>query len=562
MTKQTGMDARGGTHLYDALVAAGIDLLVGVPGTQTLPLDRVVAERGEMKYVMARHETSVPHVAWGYYEASGSPAATLTIPGPGDTNSMHGLKNAAEDCVPLIHISADVNPEERGKSPIHEISPDTYDTVVKANYNVETPVELVESVERAIDTALTPPFGPVRLGVPNRILATSFTADPVAVEHERVTHSNESAYRRAVDLLRNASRPLIYIGGGSRRSPDGPDAVSKLARILDAPVLATYKGKGVFPEDDSRFLGVSGSHLPSSAEAVLGAADVVLALGTDFDGVTTANWSLPMGDELIHVNLDVSEIDVAYEADVGIIADVGTAVFRLLESLTTTPPSTDAWNGAEVATTARAAFNAEIRDRGLLADDPIQTPGALRTIRDVLSRDAVVTTDIGGFRLWANQVFEATDRRTYVTAGSWAGMGVGLPAAIGAKVARPEQDVVALTGDGGLMMSLTELHTAVENELTLPVVVFNNADYGVISQSPEINEYGQGRRFSWRSPEFGTIAEGFGCHGATVETRAELQEALPSALDADRPTLLDVRIPADEPTTVEVAEFDSSESFE
>lgn len=561
-THTDGTELRGGAHLYDALVNAGIEVLVGLPGTQTLPLDRIVAERDEMQYVMARHETSVPHVAWGYYEASGVPAATLTIPGPGDTNAMHGLKNAAEDCVPIIHVSADVDPADRGKSPIHEIEPETYDSVVKANYSVESKGELTETVERAIETALTPPYGPVRIGVPSGILEASFEAESVTVDSERVTYDNQSTYEAALATLRRAERPLVYVGGGARRSPGGPEAVNDLVEALDAPVLSTYKGKGVFPEDDPRFLGISAKHLPNSAREVLATADVVLALGTDFDGVTTADWSLPMGDSLIHVNIDVGEFDAAYEADVSVVADVATAAERLAAGLDDGGPSVDPWDGAEVASAAQSEFDERLEQRGLLTDDPIQTPGALRTVRDVLPRDGVVTTDIGGFRLWAKQVFEVYGPHEYVTAGSWAGMGVGLPAAIGAKLARPERDVVSLTGDGGLMMSLTELHTAVEYGLSIPVIVFNNSDYGIISQSPKIAEYGDGRQFSWNSPDFGAIAEGFGCRGVAVGTRAELAAELQDALDADRPTLLDVEIPTNEPSVVNVADFAPSLSFE
>lgn len=558
---EDGREPLGGTRLYDLLVKAGIELLIGLPGTQTLPLDRIVAERDEIRYVMARHETSIPHIAWGYYEACGTPAATLTVPGPGDTNAMHGLKNAAEDCVPIVHVSADVDPEERGKSPIHEIPPETYDTVVKENFVVGSRRHLSEQVARAIDAATTSPYGPVRVGVPRRVLESSVPPEHVTVEGARVTHRNESAYNETLEALRDAERPLVYVGGGARRSPSGPEAVAELARRLDAPVLSTYKGKGVFPEDDPRFLGVSAKHLPASAETVLAAADVVLALGTDFDGVTTAEWSLPMGDFLVHVNIDVDEMDRAYESDVAIVADVATAVERLLAGLDGVDPAIGTWNGSDVATAARSEFDARIEQRGLLVDDPIKTPGALSTIRDVLPRDAVITTDVGGFRLWSKQVLETYGHREYVTAGSWAGMGVGLPAAIGAKIARPERDVVALTGDGSLMMSLTELHTAVEQDLPVCVIVFNNSDYGVISQSWTTDDCPDGRRFAWTSPEFDEIAEGFGCRGVSVSTRNELRRALEEALDDDRPVLIDVEIPTDEPTVVDVADFEPSLSL-
>lgn len=551
---------RGGDHVYDALVAAGVELLVGLPGTQTLPLDRVVTERDEMTYIMARHETAIPHVAWGYYETTGRPAATLTVPGPGDTNAMHGLKNAYDDRVPVIHLSADINPEDRGKRPIHEIPADTYDTVVKANVTVETTASLIEDLNGAIERAVTPPRGPVRVGVPGRILEARFSADAVTVDGEQTSHADERMYADAVDALIAANRPLVYVGGGARRSANGRSVVRDLAQTLDAPVLASFKGKGVFPEDDPRFLGVSAKHLPASAERVLGAADVVLALGTVFDGVTTDHWTLPMGETLIHVTRDSSAIDAGYESDIAIPASVGRAGNRLLADLDEIGGATlsSEWDGAALAGEARTEFFDRLGDEGLLVDDPIHTPGALRTVREILPRNAIVTTDIGGFRLWAKQVFETYDTDQYVTSGSWAGMGVGLPAAIGATFAHPDRDVVALTGDGGLMMCLAELHTASEHGLDLTTIVLNNSDYGIISASPKIDQYTDGRRFEWESPDFWAIADGFGCHAVRVDTRSDLADALTAGLDEDRPTLIDVVIPTDEPSVAEVSDFDST----
>jgi acetolactate synthase-1/2/3 large subunit len=553
---------RGGDHVYNALVSAGIELLVGLPGTQTLPLDRVVADRDEMTYVMARHETSIPHIAWGYYEVSGKPAATLTVPGPGDTNAMHGLKNAYEDCVPVIHISADTDPENRGKGPIHEIAPDTYDNVVKENINIETETEFMKKVTSAIEVALTPPYGPVRLGVPSGLLEASFETTPVSVTAEQVEYDNETAYTDAIDALVNAKRPVVYVGGGARRSPGSDRTVKKLADVLNAPVISSYKGKGVFSEDDSRFVGVTAQHLPTGAKRVLGAADTVLALGTDFDGITTAHWNLPMGETLIHVNLDASAINAAYESDIAIIDDVNRAGDRLLDGIQSTRQQAQTWNGADLAMTVREEYFEHLEDEGMLVDEPVFTPGALQTVRDVLPRDSVITTDIGGFRLWAKQVFEAYGQDRYITAGSWAGMGVGLPAALGAKIVHPDRPVVSLTGDGGLMMCLSELHTAVEHGLNVIVVVFNNSDYGIISKSPEIDEYTNGHQFEWESPDFVTVAEGFGCDGVTVDSRSGLREALADVLDTDGPTLINVDVPTDEPSAADASDYVSSVDLE
>ncbi|MFB6121402.1 MAG: thiamine pyrophosphate-binding protein [Halobacteriaceae archaeon] len=546
----------GGELVCDALRDAGIDVLVGLPGTQTLPLDRVVATRPEMRYVMARHETAVPHVAWGYYEASGRPAATLTVPGPGDTNAMHGLKNALNDNVPLIHVAADVNPEDRGKGPIHEIEPDTVDNAVKANVTVESTLELREAVERGVETALTPPLGPVRLGIPSRVLADPVESPPADVTPETVSYDTGPAVERAVAALADAQRPVLYVGGGARRAEGGPAAVRELADALDAPVAVSYKGKGVVPDDDPRVVGVTASHLNSGARRVLDAADVVLAVGTDFDGVTTDSWSLPMGDTLIHVTLDPDDVDAGYEADVPILGDAAEAAAAIAERL---PADAGGWAGPRIGAAVEEEYLAHLDGEGLLDDRaPAPTPATLRAIRGAVPDEAVVTTDIGGHRLWALQLFDALGPRRYVTAGSWAGMGVGLPAAVGARLARPERPVVSLHGDGGLMMCVHELHTAAEEGLDLVCVVFADDDYGIISKSPEISDHGGGRQFAWSAPDFVGVAEGFNANGVAVDTPSAAADAVREALDAGGPCVVCVETDPDQQSVVEAADYDSA----
>jgi acetolactate synthase-1/2/3 large subunit len=257
----------------------------------------------------------------------------------------------------------------------------------------------------------------------------------------------------------------------------------------------------------------------------------------------------------------VDDIDASYQSDVAIVEDVGRAGERLLDGLRETEDRTQGWNGEAIGRDVRAEFLSHLESEGLLDDAPISTPGALRTIRDVLPRDGIVTTDIGGFRLWSKQTFEAYEADGYVTAGSWAGMGVGLPSALGAAVAHPDRPVVSLHGDGGLMMCLTELHTAVEHGLDVVVVVFNNSDYGIISKSPKINDYTEGHRFEWDAPDFEAIAEGFGCRGIEVDSRTGLRAAVKDGLDADGPTLVDVDVPTEEQSVVEASEYDSGVDF-
>jgi acetolactate synthase-1/2/3 large subunit len=584
---------QGSEHVCEALVDAGITLLVGLPGTQTLPLDRTVAAREEMTYVMARHETAIPHVAWGYYETSGNVAATLTVPGPGETNAMHGLKNAAEDGVPIVHIAAEVDPDERGRNPIHEIDPDTYDSVVKENVPVTRPFDLPSAVRRGVEIALTPPFGPVRLGVPSGFLDREIDAPRSTTDPECSTYDNDAAFDRATRMLADAERPVVYAGGGARRTADGPWVVRALAEAVDAPVVCSHKGKGVVPEDDPRFCGVTGAHAPTGLRRVLDTADTVLVVGSDLDGVTTDHWEIPMGESMIQVDLDPAAIDRSYEADVAIVADASEAGDRLLERLDDATNSEDSeslgaadatehaehnernkrdgWNGRRVAQAVREEYFEHLRDRDLLGGvgegPPLRTPAALRAIQDVMPQATPIVTDVGGFRLWSMQAFEAHEPRTFVTAGSWAGMGTGLPGAIGAALATGDErrfgecdrgdQVVCLTGDGGLMMCTQELHTAAEYDLDVVVIVSVNDDYGIISKSMR-TEYGPEARFRWNSPDLVRVAEGFGCRATGVETAAELREATDAALDRSGPDVIAAAIDPDEPSATEAAEYDST----
>ena len=538
MTQPTGAE-----RVVDALVDAGVETVVGLPGTQTLPFD-VAVDDSPLSYLMARDESAVPHVAWGHYEAGGGLAATVTVPGPGDTQASHGLKNALNDCVPIVHLSADVPTDDRGFGAIHEIDPSTYDNVVRANHAVERPAELPSAVTEGLREATTPPYGPVRLGVGSDVLAAPCAAPAVDTPDGATEIANDAALAEAADLLAAAERPLLYVGGGCRRSEVA--AVRELAREANLPVLASYKGKGVVPDDDPRVLGVAGSHTPASALAVVEEADLTVALGTDLDDVATGGGDLPLGP-LVHVTLDPADLHTRYETARRVHADAGAAARRLADAA-----DTGGWDGAAVGARASRAWEERLREGGFLADRrPMPTAAALRAVREALPRGTPVTTDVGGFRLWAKQVFDVGAPENYVTAGSWAGMGVGLPAAVGAAVGT-EGQVACLTGDGGLLMSLGSLHVASEESLDVCCVVFDNADYGVISASEQIPP--EGPRFDWTAPDFATVAAGLGWRGERVETVDGLRDAVRDGVRTGGPVLVDAAVDPAERTAAAVSD--------
>lgn len=528
-----------GDEVVARLAADGVETVFGIPGKQTLPLNEAMEEYG-IEYVMTRHETAVSHNAWGYAETSGEVAATVVIPGPGDMNAMNGLKNALNDCTPLIHIAVETEPEVRGGDGIHETPPDTYDNVVKENYLVEEPQAAVATVAEAVRTANTAPKGPVRVGIPKNFLGMDVPqAAPPATEPPTPPQPDPETVAEAAAVLADAAEPAIVAGGGVRSS-EATDSLVAVAERLDAPVVTTYKGKGTFPEDHALSAGVLCGGTSPEVKAVLGDADAALGVGTDFDAVATGQWSLEVPDDLVHVTLDANDIGTGYEPAVSLVADADATLTALAAEV----PERDG-GGVSRARAARDTDAARIETLADSDEPPLTSPTALGGVQSALDEDTIVAVDAGGSRIWTLVSFPAFGPRSYVNPGSWATMGTGVPSAIGAKAANPDADVVALTGDGGLMMCVHELATLAAEDIDVTVVVFTNQDYAIISEEAE-RSYGLDEMtYGWSGAplSFGPIAEGMGLDAMQAETPAEIESTVADAVASDGPTL--VAVPTD-----------------
>lgn len=543
----------GGAFVHEALREAGITHVIGIPGRGTLPLDRRVRQDDDMTYVLARHETSIPYIAWGYYLASGRPAATVTIAGPGDTNASNGLRNATIDRVPIVHICSEVPPDQRGTGFIHEIDPDTFNDVVKINRDITDPDGAPSAIRSGIEEALTQPLGPVRLGMP--FLGDDLPEESTAITPERRKYDNSDEYERAAEALADAERPVVYVGSDAKRSPGGPRAVQKVVETLDAPVITSYAGKGAYPETDARWAGTTGAQLPAGTERLLEEADVVLALGVVFGGPTTRNGSFAMGETLIHVTSDPKFLGRRYQADIGIVDDIESACARFVDHI---DASRSGWSGNTLGPAVREEYQAHIQDQGMFEDrSPAPTPAVVRTLREQLPAETIVVADIAEFRTWAMQLFEAPDPAAFIATGSWTSMGVGLPGAIGAKLGKPDRPVVCMTGDGGLFQCLEELHTAADLGLDLTTVVFNNGHLAMISTTPGLDD-----RFGWSTPpKYASLADGLGWSYREASSPSEAGTAVNEAQEIDGPVLVDVKVDPDEPSSMDAWTYESSIDF-
>ena len=535
--------------VVEKLVTLGIDTVFGIPGKQSLPLNEGIGGRDDIDFVVARHETAVSHQAWGYAESSGEMAATVVIPGPGDMNAMNGLKNALNDCTPMLHVAIETDPDLRGGDAIHETPPDTYDNVVKENVVAKNPESTVAVLERAVETARTPPMGPVRVGVPKNFLRMDVPIASASVDRSEwdapVPASDVAA---AADLLADSEAPIIVAGGGVRAAGATPELVA-VAERLDAPVVTTYKGKGTIPDDHELAAGTLSGSAPPELLDELATAETLLGVGTDLDAVATRHFSVDLPASFVHVTLDADDIGTGYDPTVGIVADAADALAAIDDALGDREVRSS--GGAERARAVRAATADRIEP--LLDDDPLTSVRALREVRDAVPRDAVVTADAGGFRVWGLNAFDAYGPRRYVNPGSWATMGTALPSAIGAKAANPDRPVVALAGDGGLMMCVHELHTAAAEDVPVVVVVFNNDDYAIISEEAGRSYDLAPGEYGWNDAplDFATVAEGMNVNATRVDSPAEIRAALDEALASDEPALIEVRTDPAEPQASE-----------
>ncbi len=538
-----------GRAIVDTLVESGVDTVFGIPGTQTLPMNKAIEGRDDIDFVMSRHETAVPHEAWGYAETTGTPAATLVVPGPGDMNSMNGLKNALNDCTPLIHFSMETEPELRGGDAIHETPPDTYENVVKENIHVKNSEGTIAEVKRALAIAQTPPKGPVRIGIPRNFLEMNVNhATSGRVTREFVSEPPTEEINEAVEVLENARNPIIIAGGGVR-SAGAADVLRSVAEKLDAPVFHTHKGKGLLPEDHYLSAGLTFAGAVQALRDVIAEADAALAVGTDFDLLASHNWSFEIPEErLIHVTLNPDDIGTGYSPGLGIMADAGDVLERIDRKLPNREPA-----GENERVQAIKAANREVL--APLREDtepPLNSVVALDAIREALPREAIVTADSGGSRLWTLAAFEAYGPHRYLNTGSWASMGTGLPGAIGAQVGNPDVPAVSIVGDGGVMMAIHELHTMATEGIPLTVVILNNSDYAIISDSAKNNFDIERGQYAWEDCplDFRQISEGMGVRTEQATTPEEIVESVSTAVGMDEPAVVEVRTDPDEPQAI------------
>ncbi len=533
------MKATGAQIIAHLLERHGISIVPGIPGGANLPLyDAVRASR--IRHILARHEQGGGFIAQGMARVSGKTAVCFATSGPGATNALTAIADAKLDSIPLVAITGQVPRAMIGTDAFQEI--DTYGLTIpitKHNYLVRSAAELLEVIPEAFRIAGSGRPGPVLIDVPKDVQNESveFEKWPDPVPLRTPPSPRDEDLQEAAQLIARAQRPVILVGAGVVATNAG-QLVVQLAEMIEAPMASTLLGLGAVPSSHARMLGMLGMHGAPSTNLIVHEADLVIALGMRFDDRATgkADEFCPCA-AIIHVDVDRSELGKIKRPAVGIEADVKEFLTKLLPRLG--PSNRQEW---KLRTDAlRREMPLEMPD----ADDPCSPYGCVLQTASILADDEpVVVTDVGQHQMWVAQAYPFTWPRQWLTSGGLGTMGFGLPAAIGAALARPDKRVVCFSGDGSLLMNIQEMATAAELGVNVKVVLMNNAHLGLVRQQQELF-YGarfHASRFEFQ-PDFVTIARGFGWKAfnlkATQDPRAMLEEALRS----EGPTLIDVPIP-------------------
>lgn len=519
-----------GEILPRLLEAHGFDTVFGIPGVHTVELYRGMPDTA-LTHITPRHEQGAGFMADGYARATGRPAACFIISGPGMTNIATAMGQAYADSVPMLVISSVLNRNElgRGEGRLHELKNQSalVEGVAAFSHTVMSPDELPAVLDRAAAVFHAARPRPVHIELPlDVIVAPADHLLPDARPHPLRPSPAPEAVIQVADWLSGAEAPLVILGGGTAGAAD---EAQRMVEALGAPTLLTINAKGVLPPRHPLLVGTL---LPQ--QPVLDAlreADVVLAIGTELGETDT----LLFGDRpkiegmLIRVDIEAEQLSRNATADLGIVADAGNFCAALAEEANAAPRS----NGVDRAARLREAAWGSI-------PDAYQIHGRIFDMIADRWPDLIVAGDSTQPVYGANLTYDAPGPRGWFNSSTGYGtLGYGLPAAIGAKIACPDRPVIGLIGDGGLQFSIAELATAMELGLPLPILLWNNRGYGEIKtymrdrQIPEIG-------VDILTPDFQTIARGFGCHAVRVGTPEELMSALEKSLSADRPTLIEI----------------------
>ena len=537
---------RAADALCEALKAEGVEHAFGIPGGANLPTYDALYD-AEIAHIQTRHEQGAGHAAEGYAKASGRVGVAFATSGPGATNLVTAIADAMMDSVPTVFVTGQVRTELIGTDGFQEADVTGITMpIVKHSFLVTDPRQIPEYVHQAFHIASSGRPGPVLVDVPQDLSRAEIEYEPAEGQpdlpgYRPSTEGNIKQIRLAAKALANARRPVIYGGGGVINA----NASRELIEFVTSdkfPITLTVMGLGAFPSPHDQWLGMLGMHGTRTANYAMDSADLIVAVGARFDDRITGKLSeFAPRAKFVHIDVDPAEISKNIPAHIPIVGDAKDVLPKLTREYRALKADSSrlddwwrqirAWQ-AEYPLTYEDSVGSEIKPQFMV-----------EAMYEATEGEAIITSDVGQHQMWAAQYYHFSRPRQWINSGGLGTMGFGLPAALGAKVARPDDTVVCLAGDGSLVMVCQELATAAVHDIPVKVFLMNNGYMGMVRQWQELFWDGRYKAVEMGpSPDWVKLADAFGWTGMRCDDKGELKDAMRSALGADGPVLLDVRV--------------------
>ncbi len=537
------MKMTGSQILLECLKREGVEVVFGYPGGQILPtFDALYGYKG-FKFILTRHEQGAAHAADGYARATGEVGVCLATSGPGATNLVTGIANAFMDSIPMVAITGQVPTALIGNDAFQEADiTGITRPITKHNYLVKEIKDLARIVREAFYIASTGRPGPVLIDLPKdvQVAQTEFIwPEEIKLRSYNPNYSGHPGQiKRAAKLIMEARRPIIYAGGGIITSGAAFELL-ELAEKIGCPVTWTLMGIGGFPSKHKQSLGMLGMHGTAYANHSIMESDLIIALGARFDDRVTGRLDLFAPDaKVIHVDIDPSSISKNVHVDIPIVGDLRQVLAELLPEIKHAP-AIEEW--LKQAESLKKKYPMGYKDKAKILPQYV-----IQQIDEATHGDAIICTEVGQHQMWAAQWFNYTKPRTFISSGGLGTMGFGFPAAIGAKLGRPEKTVFNVAGDGSIQMNIQELGTCVANKINVKVAILNNGYLGMVRQWQELFYQ---RRYSYTpitSPDFVKLAESYGAVGIRVTKKEEVKPALERAIKTDNTVFIDFQVEEEE----------------
>lgn len=541
------MDQLNGSQMIsEALKAQGVDVVFGYPGGAALNIYDETYKQKYFTHVLARHEQGAVHAADGYARASGKVGVAFVTSGPGFTNAVTGLATAYCDSVPLVLISGQVSLPLVGTDAFQEI-----DAVgisrpcTKHNFLVKNITELPKILKEAFYIASSGRPGPVHVDIPKDITATMgefiYPQNTYMQTYKPTLKGHQNQIKKACEAIMNATRPIAYIGGGAISS-NSADLVREFIKITNIPAVLTLMALGVLEKNDPCNLGMVGMHGSYAANMAISEADLIIAFGARFDDRVTGNVSeFAKSAKIIHIDIDPSSIGKIINADYPIVGDLKSVLEQINEKISWAQENLRPWH--EQIKIYNKLHPMCYKDSQ--QNEPLKPQWVIEELGRILPKDAIIATDVGQHQMWVAQFYPFNYPRQLLTSGGLGTMGFGLPAAMGAAWAVDDKSrpVVAISGDGGILMNIQELMTLSATNKRVINIVLNNNFLGMVRQWQSIFYE---ERFSSTDlsiqPDFTLLAQGFGILGLSVKTKSEFSAAIKTALSSDKSSIIEVKI--------------------